>query len=77
MLDDVVSLLENDGRSNKDQALDAGVSSSTIKNWKNGKVYMPQRFTVDQVLHSMGKKLTISDTVGREISVRFQREKKS
>lgn len=75
-LDDIVGIIENDGRTHKEVAADAGCSPSTINNWCKGRVYMPQRFTVDQVLRSFGKKLVISDVDKKEINTRLKRKKR-
>lgn len=76
-LEDIVGLIENDGRTYKQIADDSGVSDSTVRNWCNGKVYMPQRFTTEQVLRGMGKKMVISNVGTKEIGVRFTRRSKA
>jgi hypothetical protein len=75
LLGDVVGLIENDGRDMKTFAADAGVSPSTLRSWRAGKVYRPQRFTVEQVLRSVGKTLTISDVGARQVNLRFRWKK--
>ena len=75
LLDDVVSLIRNDGRSYKDLAAASGVSDSTIASWDKGLVYRPQGLTMANVLASMGKRINIVNVNEKIIPIHKRRAK--
>ena len=61
LLQDIQGLLV--GQTYDAVAAASGVSKSTIRNWMNGRVHRPQGFTMEQVLRSQGKTLSITDEI--------------
>ena len=50
----VLSLVDDSGQTDNDTAFDAGISKSTLYNWRFGKTQRPQHVTLKAVLQAIG-----------------------
>lgn len=57
LLDDLLHLLERDGRSTYAKANVSGLSTATINNWQNRKVRRPQAVSLQMAFKALGYEL--------------------
>lgn len=76
MLDDLLPLLVADPRSNFAKANVSGLSSSTLKNWVDGKVNRPQGVSLQMAYKMLGYELKPVPVKDHDVIVQLSRHYK-